>query len=623
MSFSCPEQTCQMTRMRPRYLAINKTIGGKHALYRYEEHGIPTGTDASTGACQSIALFVPGHGGSHMQVRSFGMETLQAALARQVCVHVYTLSLGGEFSAFDGDVLSSHASSIDATLDLLSQRYQAPPRIGLFVVAHSMGAIAVLESLRRQHHRNLRQNLVFDALLLLSAPVQHPVLACSTSLQKLHHRIRWYFGNLSFAVSRGATRASEERLPAFGSIWGGCRDYMVPAKLSDIEGVLPRRAIALSTSSSRIPGVWTPCDHQSILWCNQLVKLMANAVVSLAALRRDTAEAQDGRIPLHLRIDQMRSALLGTAEADARIHHADGAQPDAAPVHGFATYLRSEVLSDPFRPILDAALLTLLLSASHRAWQQRPVRPVECVHGVIVGILAQTLPVMLMWALAAVDIDQPTGWGRPSALSAAGVPLVLTRLLLGTSLAALLHIAWDGTMKLIRRLRGMRRGASSEGEGSPLQAVRWTAIVAVLLAALAHPALAFLFLAAASPNAAMGSLCLIALAALAPGAASWMMHQLLHHVWLPAACHTSDAQEAALFVMMVATCVPSGCKREAKKRNEATGAGFRLGAALGVIAISLCTSVRMDPWCATSSTSDVLMVVTSGTGILSDVFQRF
>lgn len=384
----CPEQSCEMTYMSPRYLPFDNS----GHLYRFVDMRMPQDLGVPHTDCRMVLLFIPGHAGSHEQVRSIGAETLRAAAAKHVSVHVFTVSLGEGLSAFDGAVLREHSARVEAALISISRQYrQQPAPPDLFLVAHSMGGVATLDALLRMRRTRRSEApaslLSVDAILLLGVPLQRPVLDCSSSLSKLYRRVHRSLSR------RGKEEDGDghglEGLPAFAAIWGGCRDRIVPAALSSLDGVVPRRAIALNLTSQVLPGVHTPIDHAALLWCNQLVRRVASAIVATAALRQQfapsastsstasavaapSASGSSSPLPLDSRVAAVRAALIAadsgpTATPPSSLVAETSLRSDpltCTPADGGDSMdptTLEELLADPIRLVLDAACATLLL----------------------------------------------------------------------------------------------------------------------------------------------------------------------------------------------------------------------------------------------------------------------
>jgi glycosylphosphatidylinositol deacylase len=84
------------------------------------------------------------------------------------------------------------------------------------------------------------------------------------------------------------------------SVAGGIRDTLVRTDLSSLEGIVPA-ANALSVVSTSVPGVWVSTDHQCIVWCNQVVKVMSKCLFDLV----DT-QSKQATLTLEKRLSVLR-----------------------------------------------------------------------------------------------------------------------------------------------------------------------------------------------------------------------------------------------------------------------------------------------------------------------------
>lgn len=87
------------------------------------------------------------------------------------------------------------------------------------------------------------------------------------------------------------------------SIAGGTLDTIINSDAV----VLPNNnySTTLSIFSTAIPDVWTGCDHMAILWCNQLVRRVAAALVDITDVR-----LPGQTLPLKQRMDIFKKILL-------------------------------------------------------------------------------------------------------------------------------------------------------------------------------------------------------------------------------------------------------------------------------------------------------------------------
>ncbi|KAG0189088.1 GPI inositol deacylase [Apophysomyces sp. BC1034] len=69
------------------------------------------------------------------------------------------------------------------------------------------------------------------------------------------------------------------------SLAGGTLDKTVNSDAASLAGLVPL-SHGITVFSTSIPNVWTGCDHRAILWCNQLVKTVAAALIEIVDSRQ-------------------------------------------------------------------------------------------------------------------------------------------------------------------------------------------------------------------------------------------------------------------------------------------------------------------------------------------------
>lgn len=482
-------------------------------LYRYRDGGVPD----STRHCSLVVLFLPGHAGDYRQVRSLGNEVLRAANHEKFSAHVYALTNNEAFSGFDGDLLRQHAVQTATTLNLLCERYHVQPRLpAIVVVAHSMGGIAALEALRVLSSNGASTPPVrMDALLLLSVPLRRPVLACSASLDQIYHGLRHFWRQGAY---------TEQEMPAIASISGGCRDRMVPALLSTpTSALLPPNLSALSAHSSELLGVQTPADHLSILWCNQLLRVVARALVHVASLRSTHPATHPA---LAERVEILRGALPSITPISSSETAYDAASD--------ATNELLHLQALPHRALLDAVIVTLACPLALEVLATaRPSSPSSIAATCALSVLAVSY-------IAA----SPEAWtahgscgGRTASAFSCTVWCMTTRAAATATAVVLLSISGD-TISISGRMVH-RLAVPTRLGGMPLAAI------AACIAALTHPALG-LPLAMAAPSCTREGRSLMAcmFVALTPNLAACVRRGPILSIW-----HSSDACWALGYVL--------------------------------------------------------------------------
>ncbi|KAL3905012.1 MAG: hypothetical protein SGPRY_011072, partial [Prymnesium sp.] len=414
--------------MRPEFILLPKA---SVELYRYREReaACPNPTTSPSLAI----LFIPGSGGDHEQVRAIAATTHRLGGCSRV--HFFSLGVGGMLSAMDGDVLIAKAGLVSQAMQGVVREYARaklmPPPLAL--LAHSMGGIAASEAwiaaqpaplsssppsslfapppssiaasppLIYTTHRASSDSLMFfnttitphpttttpsrqmrssnpntqphphptpfvAAIVALGTPFQRPPLPISSSLAHLYARHRRFWQSLSEANLT-------EIAPTFVSICGGCADWQVPTHLCELHGVVPAAALSLSASSRCVGGVGS--DHLQLLWCKQIARPLAAALLALAA----NLALSPLPLPLSSRASILREALLPSPlrkECSAPLTRSPSSRlttllPPHATASGGCSTSGSKwphrlaiglwLCEEPLSPLMDGSRVLLLVSA--------------------------------------------------------------------------------------------------------------------------------------------------------------------------------------------------------------------------------------------------------------------
>ena len=368
MNSTCAHCICAMSYMRPSYTPLPLDAPHPFKLYRYRERGQPQ----TSARCSLAVLFVPGHGGSHEQVRSIARATLDAA--RGAAVDFYALASGERFSAFDGDLLLAQAAAIRTAATVAQQDAGGAP---IAILAHSMGAVAALEAERAPAAG--RVPLQPAAIVTLAAPLRRPPLACSASLDRVYAGLR-----------EAARQPAMPTAAAVASFWAP-GDWQTSERAADPNSTVAAGALALAAPMDALPDVWVGADHQSILWCKQLATTLARAFASLAVA---LDQAHPAPLPVSERAALLRRALLldpddgddaddNCARCVPYAHCAEKCVDNAWPCpdwercvargseaveaerrRSLRGSLTLTLLASPLEPLADAARVLLLLAAA-------------------------------------------------------------------------------------------------------------------------------------------------------------------------------------------------------------------------------------------------------------------
>jgi len=269
-----PENPCIMTFSRPNYelVELPSRLRYKYRLFRF--------WDEQLGKQGHLPfLFVPGNRGSFEQVRSIAHE-LNASMA------TYTIDFQSEFVGGSGVHLSHQSEFLTNVLMHLRDLY--PDRRAI-VVAHSMGGVAAMSNSR-----------VIDNLILMSTPLARPVVMADATMRDVYSFVH---------------RGSHDNL-VVASIAGGARDRLVAPELTVVDPRLVPVNRTVHALARELGGsLGTSADHDAIVWCNQVVKAVANAVLAAAAAVNDRGDPAQRRMA-------MARALLGEDANETRIAQA-------------------------------------------------------------------------------------------------------------------------------------------------------------------------------------------------------------------------------------------------------------------------------------------------------------
>lgn len=323
---------CTMTYMYPTYIPIStpaNVSSEKYGLFLYHEGWKKIDFAEHVKKLSGVpVLFIPGNGGSYKQVRSLAAESARAYQAGPLeptfyqeatvlpleegmnlsledlddferprvyssMLDWFAVDLEGEHSAMDGRILEEHTEyvvyAIHRILDLYQESREARSKeadevsgslpTSVILVGHSMGGFVARAAVVHPH---LRKSAV-ETILTLASPHQSPPIALQPSLGHYFSLVNedWRKGYKTRPSHLGHTFTNPTLSHVVViSVSGGIHDFQVRSKLASLDGIVPStHGFMISSSSMR--NVWVSMDHQSILWCNQLVVQISHALLSL------------------------------------------------------------------------------------------------------------------------------------------------------------------------------------------------------------------------------------------------------------------------------------------------------------------------------------------------------
>ena len=266
-------------------------------------------------------LFIPGNAGSGRQARSLGAEAARLAAhnalfvdgasyeagsertdaevaaeaASRVQLDVWAVDFGEELSALHGGLLETQAEyvndAVTAMLSLYGEHYELLRIMGVrgererpqsvVLVGHSMGGVVARLALAKTGSTIGNVNTI----VTLATP-HRAVSRLSPSLSRAYATVAafWHEGLFEPEAPDARGPAGIDVTPQLTlrdmvvvSLGGGFGDGQVRGDLTSLDGLVPPRH-GFSQFTAGTPGVHLATDHLNIVWCNQVVKAVANAL---------------------------------------------------------------------------------------------------------------------------------------------------------------------------------------------------------------------------------------------------------------------------------------------------------------------------------------------------------
>jgi hypothetical protein len=229
-----------------------------------------------------------------------------------------------EFSALHGQSILEQAEYLNDAIDYILKLYpqahrynednaKLPDPTSVIIVGHSMGGIVA----RTMFTMNNHQHGTINTIITMSTPHMLPPVPFDWKISQLYDDINQFWKD---GFSHQYTDEESRIYPppphislrdiSIVSMAGGTLDNTVCSDSTNIGSIVPATH-GFTVFSTAVPHVWTGADHVSILTCNQLVKVIAKALLDLVDVQRGTQTK-----PLDERMEIMRRAFLSGLEDD-------------------------------------------------------------------------------------------------------------------------------------------------------------------------------------------------------------------------------------------------------------------------------------------------------------------
>ncbi|KAK4057876.1 GPI inositol deacylase [Microbotryomycetes sp. JL221] len=349
--------SCRMSYMSPSYLHLSgfgteytRLGAGPWGVYLYREVGwdddplarhrqrepnSPRQDDSALHLTGTPVVFVPGNAGSFRQVRSLASAASRAwfevpgfrrkgisSREGAKSLDFFTIDYNDDFSAFHGQTLLDQAEYLADTIRYILSLYHQRDNVGrpdptsVIVVAHSMGGIVARAALL---HPNYQSGSI-STLLTIATPHIVPPVTVDSGVDKVYNSINALWRDAyGLSASTSSTSSSSQLARARAeladlvlvSVSGGVSDVTIASESASLSSILPPNdSHGFTVFTTAIPTVQTPIDHLAILWCQQLMQVVAHAMLSIVDVRNPS-----GVVPRQERIDKLSEKLLGALES--------------------------------------------------------------------------------------------------------------------------------------------------------------------------------------------------------------------------------------------------------------------------------------------------------------------
>ncbi|KAL7268563.1 GPI inositol deacylase [Rhizina undulata] len=297
----CDVKGCRMSRMSPVYIreknfdTEHTRFASKYSLYLYREHNV----DLEYPPKGVPVLFIPGNAGSYKQVRPIAAEAaryfkdtinrdenMQKSGFRSL--DFFTVDFNEDITAFHGQTMLDQAEYLNEAVAYILSLYHdsrkstmdsdLPDPSSVIIFGHSMGGIVARTMLIMPNY----QSNSINTIITMSAPHARPPVSFDKQIVQTYDDINGYW-----------RRSFSEKWANNNPLWhvtlvsiaGGGLDTVVPSDYASISSLVPdTHGFTVFTSS--IPNVWVGMDHLAILWCDQLMKVVARSLLDIVDVKR-------------------------------------------------------------------------------------------------------------------------------------------------------------------------------------------------------------------------------------------------------------------------------------------------------------------------------------------------
>ena len=200
----------------------------------------------------------------------------------------FTTDFNEEFTAFHGQTLLDQAEYLNDAVAYILSLYHDPKRskrdaglpdpTSVIIVGHSMGGIVARTMLVMPNY----QSNSINTIITMSTPHARAPVSFDSGIVSTYKTINDYWRQ---AYSQKWASDNPLWHVTLISIAGGGLDTIVPSDYASLSSLVPDTH-GFTVFTSGVPNVWTGTDHLSIIWCDQLSRVIPRALIEAVDVTR-------------------------------------------------------------------------------------------------------------------------------------------------------------------------------------------------------------------------------------------------------------------------------------------------------------------------------------------------
>lgn len=206
-----------------------------------------------------------------------------------------TVDFTEEFSAFHPNTLRDQSLFVANAIQYILSLYPAddPASQRILLLGHSMGGIVARHAVTRLGRASV------PAIITMSTPHLLPPVTFGRGMQDIYDEIDVFWQDAYLDQTTGATDNMHSVPPVLISICGGTADTQISSDSCALRPI-PRIVGSgkrvesdafdngtFAVFTTGMEGVWTGVDHQAMVWCDQVRRVVATTLLDMSAIMHD------------------------------------------------------------------------------------------------------------------------------------------------------------------------------------------------------------------------------------------------------------------------------------------------------------------------------------------------